>query len=280
VNNKITHKSSIRWLVGIIAVALVLVVNGCSGQTNSKDDKKDTSAYTADNAYAWLKDSGLVTGEAKDITDQFQNTDGLVKAVRTSEADILEFEKADDAAGRENPGLNSYVVKNIYILIKKGQDNADNFIKVLESGNPVKDLETSYSSEDQKKVAKLVKNNADFKPLIDAYYALPKEEKSSTWDSYMNGKIVTWTGTIADLDAIGDSIVVYGSDDYNGEDWSTISSDKTDMMPYTFIVELKDESQKNGLKQGDKVTLKASLDSRGDKELKYNWKLYEGEVVE
>ena len=59
----------------------------------------------------------------------------------------------------------------------------------------------------------------------------------------------------------------------------TISKDKKEMMPYTFIVELKDGGQKNDLKQGDKVTLKASLDSRGDKELQYNWKLYEGEVV-
>jgi hypothetical protein len=138
----------------------------------------------------------------------------------------------------------------------------------------------SYSSDEQKKVAELVKDNADFKQVVDAYYALPTDERSPTWDNYMSGNTVTWSGTIADLDAIGDSIVVYGSDDYNGEDWSTMSSDKTDMMPYTFIVELKDESQKNGLKQGDKVTLKASLDSRGDKELKYNWKLYEGEVVE
>ncbi|UOK62229.1 hypothetical protein MT997_28585 [Paenibacillus sp. OVF10] len=72
---------------------------------------------------------------------------------------------------------------------------------------------------------------------------------------------------------------MYGGEDYNGEDWTTISTEKQDMMPYTFIVELRNESMKNGLKKGDKVNLKASLDSRGDKELKYNWKLYEGEVV-
>ncbi|MFS0871749.1 hypothetical protein [Paenibacillus xylanilyticus] len=98
---------------------------------------------------------------------------------------------------------------------------------------------------------------------------------------YLYGeKIVNWSGIIADLEAIGDTIVVYGGDNYNGEDWATISTEKVDMMSYTFIVELKGgETMKDGLKEGDKVKLKASLDSRGDKELKYNWKLYEGEIV-
>lgn len=81
----------------------------------------------------------------------------------------------------------------------------------------------------------------------------------------MVGNMVTWSGTIADLEAISDSIVVYGIDDYNGEDWMTISTDKKDMMPHTFIVELEDEGQKN-------------VQKPGDKELQYNWKLNDGEV--
>ena len=201
-----------------------------------------------------------------------------MKALRTDEADIMEFEKDENAVKYHNPALNSYAVKNIYVLIKKGQDNAENFVKVLESGKPLT-VETSYASDEQKKVAELMEGGSDFLPVVESYFALPKDQKSSTWDSFMAKKIVTWTGTIADLEAIGDSIVVFGGESYNGEDWTTISTDKKDMMPYTFIVELKDEAMKNGLKKGDKVKLKASLDSRGDKELQYNWKLYEGEVV-
>jgi hypothetical protein len=37
---------------------------------------------------------------------------------------------------------------------------------------------------------------------------------------------------------------------------------------------------KKGLKKGDKVTVKGIIGSRGDKELQYNWKLYDAEVVE
>lgn len=41
----------------------------------------------------------------------------------------------------------------------------------------------------------------------------------------MVGNMVTCSGTIADLEVISDSIVVYGSHDYNAEDWMKISTD-------------------------------------------------------
>lgn len=283
-----------KWSLMLVAIAMLFAVSACSSQeenpteTNKEEVKKEgikkeepkkVEGYTADNAYTWLKESGLVSGEAKDVTAKFEGSEGLVKALRTDEADIMEFEKNEQAAEYHNPDLNAYSVKNIFILIKKGQDNANNFVKILESGKPLTDLQTSYASEEQRKVAELMESNTDFLPVTEAYFALPKDQKSSTWDSFMVKKIVTWSGTIADLEAIGDSIVVYGGEKYNGEDWITISTEKKDMMPYTLIVELKDKSMKNGLKEGDKVTFKASLDSRGDKALQFNWKLYEGEIV-
>lgn len=267
--------------------AFIVVLSACGSESGEATQQSNTevqkqeekeNGYTADNAYSWLKESSLISSEAEDATEDFKGSEGLVKALRTDEVDIIEFAKDENAAKYHNPDLNSYAVKNIYILIKKGQDNADNFITVLESGKPLA-LQITYASDEQKKVSELMNNNSDFMPIVEAYFALPSDQKSSTWDSYMSGKIVTWSGTIADLDAIGDSIVVYGADNYNGEDWATISTEKKDMMPYTFIVELKDKATKSSLKQGDKIQLKASLDSRGDKKLQFNWKLYEGEIV-
>ncbi|WP_427137600.1 hypothetical protein [Psychrobacillus psychrodurans] len=77
---------------------------------------------------------------------------------------------------------------------------------------------------------------------------MSKDQKSVTWDDFIAKNIVTWSGTIADIESIGDSIVVYGGDNYNGEDWSTISTEKKDMMPFTFIVELKDSLTGNCMK--------------------------------
>lgn len=278
-----------KLLLLLMVVTMVVFVSACSStdkeptvtkiEETIKEDLPKTKDYTADNAYTWLKESGLIASEVEDATEKFENSEGLVKALKTDEADIFEYEKDEYAAKYHKPSLNSYAVKNIYILIKKGQDNADNFVKVLEAGKPLLDLQTSYASKEQKKVAELMTTNSDFLPVVEAYFALTKDQKSSTWDSFMSKKIVTWSGSIADLDAIGDSIVIFGGENYNGEDWAAISTEKKEMLPYTFIVELKDKTIKNDLKKGDKVKLKASLDSRGDKEMLLNWKLYEGEVV-
>lgn len=287
------YLSKSKLLTAFFATSLLLV--GCSDSEESQTQKTETTEaevaetevveepetpqYTADDAFQWLKDSGLVSGEPEDVSTEFKGSEGLVKAIRTDEADIIEFEKDSDAARYHNPDLNSYGVKNIYILIKKGQDNAENFISVLENGAASDNLETSYASDTQQAFVESTKDGADFVAYVDGYYNLPSEERSSTFDSYIIDNEVTWSGTIADLEAISDSIVVYGKEDYNGEDWLTISTEKMDMMPYTFIVELKDQSVKADLKNGDPIAIKGVVGSRGDKEMQYNWKLYEGEVV-
>lgn len=280
-----------KWWVWLIAIIVVFFIAGLGGEEESENTKEtktqdesaakpEETAYTAENVYDWLKESGLIKGEAKDKTSEFTGSEGLVKVIGTGEVDIQEF-KTEEQAQKYDTGSDLTVShKNIYILIIQGQSQHDNFKKVLEAGKPLKDLETSYASEQQKQVAELMQINSDFFPLVEAYYNLPNDQKSQTYDDFIYDEEVTWTGTIADLEAIGDSIVVYGNPQgYNGEDWSTISTAKTDLMPYVFIVELKDKAMKTGLKEGDQVKVKAIVKSRGDKQLQYNWKLYEGEVM-
>lgn len=286
------------WWVWILAVIIIIAIASGGDEEGNKvadkesdtevannipDEKKETavdkSAYTAENVYTWFLESGLISGDKKeDDTAEYKGSEGVVSVIDAGEVSITEFETEEQAEKYDSSDI-VVVHKNIYVLLVQAQSQRDSFSKVLEAGKPLSDLETSYASEEQKQVAELMKNGSGFLPLIEAYYNLPKDQKSVTWDDFMAKNIVTWSGTIADLEAIGDSIVVYGGNNYNGEDWSTISTEKKDMMPFTFIVELKDESMKQGLKQGDKVKLQASLDSRGDKEMQYNWKLYEGEVI-
>lgn len=281
------------WLLLFVSMIVILVLTACGGEetittkeepkkeetkVEKEKPKKDTTSYTADNAFVWLNESGLVSGEGENVTDKFKGSKGLVKAIRTDEADIMEFKTEEQAKKYHNPALNSYAVKNIYILIKKGQDNADNFVKVLGSGKSLTNLTTAYSSDAQKDFVEMTQTNPDFVTYVNGFYGLPKEERGSTFDTYVIDKEVTWSGTIADF--LSDSVIVYRkSEDYNGEDWTTISTEKKVMMPYTFIAELKDKSQLKNLKKGDTVTVKAVIGSRGDKDLKYNWKLYEGEIV-
>jgi hypothetical protein len=276
-----------KWWVWLIAIIVVIVIAGNSGEEDSKNKAQDKTttkpkgtAYTAENVYDWLKESGLIKGAAVDKTSEFKGSEGIVKVIGTGEVDIEEF-KNDKQAKKYDTGSDLTVVhKNIYILIIQGQSQHDNFKKVLEAGKPLTDLVTNYSSDQQKQVAELMQNGSDFFPLVEAYYNLPNDQKSQTYDDFIYKEEVTWTGTIADLEAIGDSIVVYGNPKgYNGEDWSTISTTKKDLMPYVFIVELKNKAMKTGLKKGEQVKVKAVVGSRGDKNLQYNWKLYEGEVI-
>lgn len=291
-----------KVFIALFATSLFLV--GCSDSEEAVTEEKTTetetaevdapeeaevpeeeetpaeAGYTADDAYQWLNESGLVGDTPIDETDKYEGSEGLVKYLRTEEANISEFETEEQAAKYHDPGMNSHSVKNINVLIKKGEDNAENFITVLENGGPSDDLETAYASDAQQAYVETIQGGADFVPYVDGYYNLPSEERSSTYDSFIVDKEVTWTGTIADLDAMGDSIVVYGKENYNGEDWATISSEKKDMMPYTFVAELKDEATKEALKNGDSVTIKGVVGSRGDKEMQYNWKLYESEIVQ
>ncbi|MCA1024447.1 hypothetical protein [Halobacillus litoralis] len=245
----------------------------------SKEDDVVEDHYSAEDAYSLLKDSGLISSEYEDVTEKFEGSEGLVKALKTDEVNISEFDTEEDAARYHDPKLNSYSVKNIYFLLKKNQDNAENFVKVLEDGEASQELEASYSSEEQKQFVDAAENNVDFSQYVDSFYGLSSEEKSNTFETYVVDKEVTWTGIIADLEAISDSIVLYGKDDYNGETWNEISSEKTDMMPYVFIVELNEESVKDNLKVGQEIKISGVVGSRGDKELNYNWKLYEGELI-
>lgn len=120
-----------KWSLLILSVTMLMAGSACSNETEKpaeakkeivekkevkkeetkKEGTKKADGYTADDAYTWLKESGLVSGEAKDVTEKFAGSEGLVKAVRTAEADIFEFEKDEYAAKYHKPEMDSYAVE-------------------------------------------------------------------------------------------------------------------------------------------------------------------------
>jgi len=246
--------------------------------TATKETKNASDELTADKAYTLLKESGLVNGEATDVTEKFTGSPGLTKALRTEEVDIFQYKTEKQAKKYENPDLNSYAAKNIYILIKKGTDNADNFVKVLQEENSSSDLETKYSSPAQETYVKNLEAKGDFLTYADGLYNLSNDERSSTYDSYVVDKEVTWEGTL--IDKLSDSVIVYaGTQPYNGADWATLSSENKDLLPYVFIAELTNKKQLASVKKGDKIKVKGEVGSRGDKQAQMNWKLYKSEII-
>ncbi|WP_214824386.1 hypothetical protein [Exiguobacterium sp. s28] len=246
-------------------------------ETGTEEVAKEETGMTADDAYSWLKESGLVTGEAEDVTSKYEGSEGLVKAIRTPEADIMQYETVEQAKKYEKPDSDtSKVVDNVFVLLKANQDKSEQFVQVLEAKAPLS-AEQAAAVENHPFADSM---NADFNAYTTAFYGVPTDERSMVYDTYVKDKEVTWTGTVADTEAMGDSIVLVSSDDYNGQDWSTLSTDNKELLPYTIVVELKDESSKAGIKNGDEVKVKGVVGSRGDVDSQFNWKLYEGEIVE
>lgn len=134
-------------------------------------------------------------------------------------------------------------------------------------------------SEAQTATIEAFKSN-DFMKFANSFYELSAPERSDVYRSTVEGAMVTWTGIITDLETVSDSIIVIGKTDaYNGADWITLGQEHTDLVPYVIIVEMNDPSVKTGLKKGDSITLEGEIGSRGDVEMKYNWKLYKGEII-
>lgn len=135
------------------------------------------------------------------------------------------------------------------------------------------------ASEAQNATIEAFKSN-DFMKFAEAFYGLKAPERSDVYRSTVEGAMVTWSGIITDLDTVKDSIIIIGKTDaYSDADWNTLGNENADLLPYVIIVEMNDPSVKTGLKKGDSITLKGEIGSRGDKEAKFNWKLYKGEIV-
>lgn len=118
-------------------------------------------------------------------------------------------------------------------------------------------------------------NLNSFPTFIESYKNLNKEERTPLWDEYIAGTEVTWTGEVFEI--AGDSLYVYGSDDYNGESWMDLSGEGNKAYK-VFIADFDDPTVYEDVSLGDTVTITGSLDSRGDYDLNYNWKLYNSEL--
>ncbi|MFB7301665.1 hypothetical protein [Heyndrickxia sporothermodurans] len=122
-------------------------------------------------------------------------------------------------------------------------------------------------------VSALESNN--FLKFVEEYKKLGKD-KTLVWDNQLFKKKVTWSGTV--VRAGTSQLFVYGGQDYKNESWSQLGDSKK--LFYTFTAKYKDKNQFNNLKPGDKVTVQGSLESRGDYNLNFNWKIYDAILKE
>lgn len=142
---------------------------------------------------------------------------------------------------------------------------------------PKKDTQESTIDENvgADVVAALESNN--FIKFVEEYKKLGTN-KTPIWDEQLNGKTVKWTGTV--IDPGSSQVYLYGNTDYKGESWSNLGSAEGNKLFYSFVAKYDNPSQFEGIKQGDIITVEGSLDSRGDYDLNYNWKIYNAKLVQ
>ncbi|MED0745667.1 hypothetical protein P4S80_07050, partial [Aeribacillus composti] len=146
----------------------------------------------------------------------------------------------------------------------------------IENFQQEKDKEKEASPEVGKETISALESN-DFLSFVEEYKKLGSN-KTPVWDNYLYGKTVTWTGTV--VRAGTSQLFVYGGNDYQGESWDELGDQNK--LFYTFVAKYADgtadEFKKH--KTGDTVTVQGTLESRGDYDLNYNWKIYDATLKE
>ncbi|MBU8768275.1 hypothetical protein [Cytobacillus oceanisediminis] len=141
--------------------------------------------------------------------------------------------------------------------------------EVNEKAEEPSDTEKQISEQQQKTIDSL--NN--FPEFINNYKELG-EEKTPTWDNYLYGQEVTWSGTIMEIGS--SQIWVLGAGDYTGQTWDDVNTSGNEA--YNVFVADFTSNLLTDLKPGDSVTVKGTLESRGDFDLNYHWKIYNSEI--
>lgn len=99
--------------------------------------------------------------------------------------------------------------------------------------------------------------------------------KTPTWDKYLYKKHVTWSGTVMEIGT--KQIYVWGVDNYNGQTWDDVSGSGTHDAYNVFVAKF-DNGVPTKIKAGDKITVSGILESRGDYDMNYEWKIYNAEL--
>jgi ABC-type transport system involved in multi-copper enzyme maturation permease subunit len=146
----------------------------------------------------------------------------------------------------------------------------------IENLQQEKDKEKEARAEVGKETISALESN-DFLSFVEEYKKLGSN-KTPVWDNYLYGKTVTWTGTV--VRAGTSQLFVYGGNDYQGESWDELGDQNK--LFYTFVAKYADGTadEFKKLKTGDTVTVQGTLESRGDYDLNYNWKIYDATLKE
>lgn len=116
----------------------------------------------------------------------------------------------------------------------------------------------------------------DFEAFINNYKNLDPTLRSDLWREQIAGEEVIWTGRL--IGTLGDSLILRADGPYiDGVGWFDLEEgDRYEI----YIADFGQDIDEYFYHLGRKITVKGDLESRGDPQLDYNWKLYNSSIVE
>lgn len=125
---------------------------------------------------------------------------------------------------------------------------------------------TEKKTTDLTKIQQMMQNNPKFEAVVTAYYALPLKQQTQAWTKYIEGKVVTVSGTV--MYAGSSSTWVIPTSRYHGQTSQDIKDE--DLI---WVIAVKNTE---GATVGHEISGKVKLTSRGAnmKRMKANWDGY------
>lgn len=150
-----------------------------------------------------------------------------------------------------------------------------------DSSSDVSESSTSISSSSKAPSSKaelvdLTTALSSFESFTDTYKSLSKEQRTPSWENIAKSE-VTWSGKV--IDNTGHTLVVVRTDKWeNGMNWDNVQKNPKDPY-YVFIADFDNDIDASAYSAGTEVTVKGSLESRGDPDMPTNWKLYHCKIA-
>lgn len=137
-------------------------------------------------------------------------------------------------------------------------------------------LSSTTTDSSETKVVDLSSSLSSFETFTDSYESLQKEQRTPAWENIEKSE-VTWTGKV--IDHTGHTLVLVRSDKWEkGMNWDNVQKNPKDPY-YVFIADFDNDIDASAYPAETEVTIKGSLESRGDPDMPTYWKLYHCEIT-
>lgn len=138
-----------------------------------------------------------------------------------------------------------------------------------------KKSESSESVKPETSAVDLTESLVSFEKFTDEYESLEKGQRTPSWEKIAKSEVV-WSGKV--IDSTNHTLVIVRTDKWEkGMDWNNVQKNPKDPY-YVFIADFNNDIDSSAYPSGTEVTIKGSLDSRGDPDMPSNWKLYNCEI--